>query len=359
MLKYYIGDIMHDKLKLLLTKINLKEEKEYFKDGKLEKIICNKSKDNYIFIIDLEKPLSLDIYLKLNKLLKKHFKSAKKVSAKINCKEYEINQLVDYYRYYLNEYIKNAPLLEIFLDSNLNLKEKVLEVEISNKAEKMKFSSIKEDLEKKLNNAGFDIKIKTKINKEKEKEIQKEIELSKTAEIPKIPKKENPIIMGKEIKGKITDISNLTFEIDNVSIEAKIFNKSLFESSKSDFKIITLSLYDGIDSIYCKIFCKDKEDFDNYNNRLKEGVYYKIRGYTKNDKYSGEIVLNARDTHTAENIMIAAVSNITIFFICSSFFLYFQVSIYISAGVPGFSALRRYMQLAVYSCRSPAHLMAS
>ena len=106
----------------------------------------------------------------------------------------------------------------------------------------MKFSSIKDDLEKKLNDAGFPIKIETKINKEKSLETLKEIEQEKTKEVPKPPKKEDPYIMGGEIKDEITSINNITFEMDNVTVEAKVFGIETFESSKTNFKIITLKI---------------------------------------------------------------------------------------------------------------------
>ena len=83
--------------------------------------------------------------------------------------------------------------------------------------------------------------------------------------------------------------------MDNVTVEAKIFGIDIFESSKNNFKIITLKITDGTDSMYCKIFCREDDEFNKYKKGLKEGKYYLIRGYTKNDKYSGEIVLNARD----------------------------------------------------------------
>ena len=286
---------MHDKLQLLLKQIKFPEaEYTYFEDGKLDKIVCNKTKDNYAFFIALTKILPVGTYKQFNELLKEGFKTAK-VKSKISYPEFDMEKLTDYYRYFLEEYSKNAPLLQIFISSNLTLEDNKLIIEMANKAETMKFSSIKEELEKKLNNAGFSIKLTTKINKEKAEEIRKEIEMETTREIPKIEKKQNPIIMGTEIKSKPMNISDITFEMDDVTIEAKLFGKDLFESSKSAFKIITLKLYDGTDSIYCKIFCRDTSDFNNYNERLKEGNYYKIKGYSKNDKYSGEVVLNARN----------------------------------------------------------------
>ena len=290
------GDIMHDKLQLLLDKINISEENHiYFQNGELTKIICDKNKENYIFVIRIDKILPLTLFLDIKKSLKSYFKTAKKTDLKLICSSFELENITDYYRYYLEKYRKSAPSLDIFVNSPLKLQEQNLIVEISNKAEEMKFNSIKEDLEKKLTNSGFNIKIKTAINEENNKEIQEEIEKAKKTEIPKTPKKENPIIMGSEIKSKISPINSLTFEMDNVAIEAKVFDKDIFESSKSDFKIITLKLYDKTDSIYCKIFCRESEEFIKYNKTIKEGNYYKIKGYTKNDKYSGEIVLNARD----------------------------------------------------------------
>ena len=290
-----------EKLELLLNKISIDDnQKEYFKNGKLEKIICNKNKDKYVFLISLENALPLNTFLSFNNLLKQTFISAKEISAKLTCNNFTKETIEEYYKHYLKEYSKNAPLLETFIDIKPTVEDNFLTLQLANKAEELKLGSIKEELEKKLNNSGFNIKIKTKIDKTRSEEIQKEIEEEKTKEVPKIPKKENPIIMGKEIKSKITDISNLTFELDDVTVEAKVFGKDLFESSKSDFKIITLKIYDGTDSMYCKIFCRDKDDFKNYSKRLEEGKYYKIRGYTKNDKYSGEIVLNARDITTSE-----------------------------------------------------------
>ena len=105
--------------------------------------------------------------------------------------------------------------------------------------------------------------------------------------------------MGREITEEPTPINLVTFEMDNVTVDAKIFGIDIFESSKSNFKIITLKITDGTDSMYCKIFCREDDEFDKYKKSLKEGKYYIIRGYTKNDKYSGEIVLNARDINVS------------------------------------------------------------
>ena len=155
---------MHDKLELLLTKINFPETK-YFKNGKLEKIICNKNKEKYAFLINLENVLPLDIFLEFDKLLKQTFISAKEVESKFTCENYTEENINNYYKYYLKEYSKSAPLLEAFIDVKPTLEDNNLILKLANKAEQLKFNSIKKELEQKLQNNGFNIKIKTKIDK--------------------------------------------------------------------------------------------------------------------------------------------------------------------------------------------------
>ena len=43
---------MNDKLKLLLDQIKINET-SYFESGKLEKIVCNKAKDKYVFCLSV------------------------------------------------------------------------------------------------------------------------------------------------------------------------------------------------------------------------------------------------------------------------------------------------------------------
>ena len=285
---------MNDKLNLLLTKINLKSKNiKYFENGKLEKIVCNRNKDKYAFYLSLEKILPLKTYIEFNNLLKQKYKNMT-ITSKIKAKSFNIENLEDYYRHFIKLYSKEAPLLAEFIDSKILLEEDKLIIEVSNTAEEMKLGSIKKELEKELNKAGFPIKINIKIDEEKSKAIREEIE--KTKIIPKQKHEESPLIMGDEIKSEVTQITNITFEMDNVTIKAKVFGIDAFESSKSNFKIITLKLTDKTDSMYCKIFCREDKEYQKYLKTIKKGSWYLIRGYTKADRYSNnEIVLNARD----------------------------------------------------------------
>ena len=281
---------MNEKLELLLSKIDL--EKEEFIDGELVKIVSTKNKEKCTFFLALKTPLKVQTYLELNQRLKNYFK-LKKSKTKITLENFSLEDIKEYYIHYLKEYSKNAPLLKTFLENNITLEKSNLIVEVSNKAEEMKFSSIKSDIEENLKAAGFSIKVKTKINEKESEKLRDEIEEEVKRNIPKIKKQENKIIMGTEIKTKVFPISSLTYEMDNVTIEAKVFAKEI-RTTRTELVIMSLKVYDGTDSIECTIFCRDNDEFKKYD-QINEGKYYKFKGYTKNNKYSGEIILNPRD----------------------------------------------------------------
>ena len=99
---------MNDKLKLLLEQIKINET-SFFDGGKLEKIVCNKAKDKYVFCISLTKPLPLTLYEKFNKNLKQRF-NVKSIKSKITTSNFNIEILTEYYNHFLENYSKEAPL---------------------------------------------------------------------------------------------------------------------------------------------------------------------------------------------------------------------------------------------------------
>ena len=292
---------MTDKLQILLNQINLKDEMcSFFSGAKLDKIIGNKEKTSYQFLITLSNILPVDVYIEFKEKLKKKFKDYK-VSVHFNAVNKDYQKIKEYYDYLIKENMKEFPLLETFMDSDVTIADDVITVSVSNKAEEMKFNSIKEKLNDLLNKVGYEnLNIKVVIDEKKSEEIRKEIEASKVSELPKEEKKEPIEIMGSYINKITHTISNIFSEEDNVSIEAYVFAIDLFESSKSNFKIFTLKITDFEDSMYAKVFVKDDKDFEFYKKKIKSNSFYKFRGYTKYDKYSNEIVLNIRDINRSD-----------------------------------------------------------
>ena len=291
---------MNDKLKILLNQIGLNEENySFFNDGSLDKIVGNKNKDSYKFCLSLNQTLPFQIYIELFDKLKIKYNKYN-VFIEIKVKNKDISHVKDYYTYLLKENSLNEPLLETFVESEIEYSNNTLTVKLANRAEEMKFNSIASKLIDLFEKVGYvDTKIETIIDETKSAEIAKQIELERTKEIV-IEKKEPIEIVGSYINSITHDISSILYEEDNVSIEAYVFDVDIFESTRSNFKIFTFKITDYKDSMYAKLFVKTEEDFNLYKKKIKKGNWYKFRGYTKYDKYSNEIVLNLRDVNKSE-----------------------------------------------------------
>ena len=105
---------MNDKLNLLLNQIKINET-TYFEGGKLEKIICNKAKDKYVFCVSLNKPLPVNLYENFNKKLNQRF-NVKSIKSKFTTSNFNIETLTEYYKHFLQTYSKEAPLLDMFIN---------------------------------------------------------------------------------------------------------------------------------------------------------------------------------------------------------------------------------------------------
>ena len=108
------------------------------------------------------------------------------------------------------------------------------------------------------------------------------------------PKEENPVILGDEPKGAITEIKDIIAEESGVTVEVYVFGVEEFESSRSAFKILTFKISDNTDSIYAKIFTKDADLFKMLSKKMKSG-WFRINGYVKQDIYAKDLVLNIRN----------------------------------------------------------------
>lgn len=288
---------MNDKLKLLLDKINLDTSYySYFNEGSLDKIIVNKNKTKECFVISLNSNLPISIYNILYENIVNTFKNEfiKDISINLNIINPNYDMLGEYYK----DIVSKIPGIKakMFLDNHIYY-DNTIKIEVSNVVEESRLKELMPIIESSLYNYGYKNKIEIVINKERNEEIKKIIE-KETKEIV-IEKKEvvNNVILGSSLEDVKTnyEIKDIIGEDNNIVVECYIFGVDIFESSKSNFKILTLKISDNTDSIYCKLFTKDQGEFSNYCSRLKEGKWIKIRGYSKNDPFARDLVLNARD----------------------------------------------------------------
>ena len=306
----------------ILNRINI--EKSFFdelKDATLDKVEIIKKEQKITININNPTTISVNCYKELLDKFRLFFKE-QKVNLAFNIEYPKEEYIIDYYNYFVNLKMIDQASFEFFLN---RFNKDSFSIEISNKIEKKKAESIKEELEELFNKLGYDKKIsivfndslheklKEEISKELDVKIEnKTIPIVNTEEKPKFnygkkgytrkpPVLEEGSVLGRIINSKIMPIRSIVGEEDNITIEAKIFGVDYFESSKSNFKIITLKLTDFTDSIFSKVFVRDDDEYTRLCKELKTGSWIRLRGYTKNDQFSKELVLNARDINKIDS----------------------------------------------------------
>ena len=307
---------MDEKIKILLNKINIGEDSfQYFNDAKILKIKVNPTSKSWNIIIEKEDLLPVEVYEELE---------SKKMSLDENAKSIEFvfeikNKDLELYRSYFENYClkeckKELKVLELYKDC-MRVENDKLVLVVSNESEKESLSKALSKINKFYKRMGYSEEIEIEIRQEDSilEKIQQELEeevnhIDINKEEKKEVKKEQPEkkqyrreaveennVIGRGIKEDPIKIKTIIGEDNNVVIEAKLFGTEFFESPKTDFKIITLKLTDYTDSIYSKVFVREEDEYKRLTKEFKEGNWYKIRGASVNDKYSKELVINARD----------------------------------------------------------------
>jgi len=104
----------------------------------------------------------------------------------------------------------------------------------------------------------------------------------------------NKIILGNSINGVIMEMHNAINPINSCIFEGEVFGIELFESSKNNFKIVTLKITDNTDSYLVKIFSKNSDEVKMIAKNLKKGTWIRIEGQIKYDEYAKDLVMTAR-----------------------------------------------------------------
>ncbi len=308
---------MEEKMKILLDKIGYSSDKySYFSSAKLSKIVVNKNKSTWIIYIENNDYFPLEVIEELEDKISLLDPNTNSFTIIYEIKNKDNSYLINYYPYLLKTLKNDLVVLEIYKDCLKYEDERIVFV-VSNSIEESKLNGCLEKIEKFFKKFGYEEEIKIVIRKDENILENIKQELEKTVEIeaskPQIKKEESTksksyrrendpnSILGRGINDTPIKIKTLIGEDNNVVVEVNIFGVEYFESSKTDFKIITLKITDYSDSMYCKVFVRDDDEYKRLQKELKAGTWVKIRGYTKNDTFAKELVLNARDIVKVEH----------------------------------------------------------
>lgn len=312
---------MDDKLSILWQQLGLSQEDlNEFDGATLKNVIVHDHTHSYTFVIETAKSLSVNTYFKVEEALRKGFQNIKNTVLLIEPREVNMSLVFDYFNPTLTK-VKSFFTMASIFENACHSDDNSYYIEVENQAEYHQVEGILDTIHQWYHRYGFSIEFEIRLNEEKRKatleSIQKEMEqvpdlknsIPVVAErvnekvFRKMSKEKDPnCVLGRTIKDNAIQLHNLIGEDNNVTVEGYVFGVDYFESSKTDFKIITLKLTDYSDSIYCKVFVRDDEEYTRLCKALKAGKWFKIRGYTKNDTFAKELVLNARDIMEVQKI---------------------------------------------------------
>lgn len=285
---------MDNKLERFFNKIGFIYNDD-FNNSKITKVVVNKIEESWTVYIYNKNCLNIDSAMDLINTAKKGIDSVSTIKIVYEYEEINDDDIKTYFRYLLNELIKNSPALSSIVNNEIYIDDDIITIEVISTNEEKLIKKESKRLVNALRELGIkDININCKINEELKNNLKEQIKNSRV-EIKKTNEVVNKVIMGETIKSKITTIDNILSEENNVTVEAYVFGKDVFESNKTNFKILTLKVSDKTDSILAKIFSKDEDEFKTITKSIKEGNWYRIRGYSKNDPYAKDMVLNIRD----------------------------------------------------------------
>ncbi|MDD3241621.1 MAG: PolC-type DNA polymerase III [Bacilli bacterium] len=326
---------MEDKIQILFRQLKLDNEHiEKFKDLSLKKVIVNQKHNIWTFVIVSPSLLELDDYILFDKKAKEAFNNIREVYIKIESDKQEKEKVLEYYNFILDKCKKTLLIANIFSDSLTRVEDNKYVIETENVVEEKQAKTIIKEVNFWYNLCGFSIEVGVSLNLEKEnsikdvikssldvdldvkpvvKNIPVKIEEKEEKKVYKREKKEDDpsCVLGRSIKDNPVLMKGIVGEENNITVEGFVFGTDYFESAKTDFKIITLKITDYSDSLYCKVFVRDNDEYARLKKELKEGKWLKIRGYTKNDPYSKELVLNARDICVLDKVVETIKDNAT------------------------------------------------
>ena len=284
---------MDNKLIRFFNKIGFKDI-DNFNDSKVEKVTINTNDDTWNVYIKNLKPININSVINLINVAKNGIAEVSEINIIFKNEIIDNDNVIEYFKYLLNDLVKVSPSLSSIVNNEIVLDNNIITIEVISDLEERMIKKECKNLINKLNKLGIPINnINTKINEELKKMVKKEIKEARV-EVVKNEEPTNKVIMGESIKGRISTIDSIISEENNIVVEAYVFGTDIFESSKSNFKILTLKISDKSDSIMAKIFSKDEEEFKSICKSIKTGNWYKIRGYIKNDPYANDMVFQVK-----------------------------------------------------------------
>ncbi|MBR6133130.1 MAG: PolC-type DNA polymerase III [Bacilli bacterium] len=307
---------MQEQLERFFNSINFTYDSEDFSDAIISKVVLNKKSEIFEVYIKSDKPINPVSSLSLIKASKNGIKGKGKCHINFVYEDISDDDILEAFKVLLGDLIIKRPSLVSLENKNIYIDDDFITIELDSKSEE--YDILKKEikgLSEALVEMGFyEMEITTAINVENEKRIQEEIEADKNREVeiefyePETNNSNGKWTPKKKVdlaRGGLLSISSLEQEENNVHLEAYIFGSEFNELKTKDGRdlyLITLKISDNTSSILAKCFAKDKEDFINKSNELKDGKWFSFKGQVRYDTFAKDLVFNFRTYEELKDI---------------------------------------------------------
>ncbi len=151
------------------------------------------------------------------------------------------------------------------------------------------------------------INFKQLLTEETPKTIKDDKETISIRHTANVVKTNSDLIFGKVFKGNIREIAEITQEESRVVIAGKINNLKILELRTKRI-LLSFDIVDKTDGLSCKIFFKDKQEYEQQARKIKAGLLVKALGDVQHDKFAKqELVMTVKglqllpETHRIDN----------------------------------------------------------
>ncbi|MEL3960558.1 PolC-type DNA polymerase III [Lysinibacillus endophyticus] len=311
-----------DRFLTLLQQLQLTEDvyMSYFEHGELTRLTVHQKKRNWCFHIKLENILPFQLYQLFRTRLNEQFSHIAQVQFKIEARNPEINEqlVTDYWLTSLEHLDASPPIKERLISQiptwngnklivtcmlemeQLTLKSKYTQ-KISEAFQSVGFPPLSVDVQ--LIEATDEMKEAQALYMEQRQLEEEALARQAMEDFQNREQVKNdtpeavptgPFQLGQHIKDtEIREIRSIIEEERRVVIEGYVFAVEIKEL-KSGRSLLELKMTDYTDSILVKMFSRDKED-PEMMNKLKKGMWIKVRGSVQNDTFVRDLVIMAND----------------------------------------------------------------
>ncbi|AZU61522.1 PolC-type DNA polymerase III [Neobacillus mesonae] len=313
-----------ERFQLLLQQLQLVEDAVvvYFNNAQIERLLVEKKTRKWHFQFSFENILPFNVYIQFATRLERTFSNIATISYEIQVANPAFTQelLQQYWSHCIQQIDGiSPPLIKLLNEQVPEVNGNKLKVAVHHEAEgmtlKSKYASIIGVI---LQSFGFpllsfetEVKMEEK-NEEYEKFIQakeKEDQERALLAMVEMQKKEaendqangeandGPLSIGLTIKddSELRSIIDIVDEERRVVLEGYIFDAEIREL-RSGRSLLTFKITDYTSSIMVKMFSRDKEDANQFQ-RVKKGMWVKVRGSIQNDTFVRDLVMISNDIH--------------------------------------------------------------